>query len=101
MSQGDYALGQNAPTIGDDTARVPTSADPSIGQATPQTPTVAASHPLNEERLEASWITRIKRVIQVTRDDPYEQSQQIARLRAEYMYRRFQKTVKLPEDTAA
>lgn len=52
-------------------------------------PVVAA----DEDLIEKQWVDSVKRIIKETRTDPYRQGQAISRLQADYLQKRYGKTV--------
>ena len=44
--------------------------------------------------IEKAWVSRVQQIIAATAQDPYEQNRQITELKAEYMLKRYGKTVK-------
>lgn len=52
----------------------------------------AAEH---NDSIEKEWIDKVRHIVAQTRMDPYQQSQQLAALRADYIQKRYGKTVKL------
>lgn len=79
------------------TAPIPQMPDP-IVQAAPQiaddTPSVAA----DDDVIEKEWVEKAKKVIAETRHDPFLQEQAVSRLQADYLQKRYGKSVKLPEE---
>lgn len=67
-------------------------------QAQPQpastTPAVAA----DEDLIEKEWVEKAKKVIAETKHDPFMQKQAVSRLQADYLNKRYGKSVKLPEE---
>jgi hypothetical protein len=58
-------------------------------------PAATAAAPASEgDRIEKQWIDRAKAVIAKTQDDPFEQKQAMSKVKAEYIQKRFNKTVK-------
>lgn len=49
--------------------------------------------------IEKAWVQKAKDIVSKTQDDPYHQKSQISKVKAEYIAKRFNKTVKT-EDTA-
>ncbi len=47
--------------------------------------------------IEVEWVEKAKRIVADTHDDPYQQVQQLNVLKAEYMQKRYNKAVKLPD----
>jgi len=75
--------------------------DPS--QQPPVTPAVAPSSPPvqapavaeDADVIEHDWIHQTEQIIAQTANDPYAQAQQLAALKADYMQKRYAKTVKV------
>ena len=94
------------PTAG--SAAVP---DAPVAAAPTPTPSQAASQQIPEaahvvqtpggaqdsDTIEHEWVLKTKQIIMATRNDPYEQNRQIAALKADYMQKRYGKTIKLSE----
>lgn len=57
-------------------------------------PVVAA----DEDLIEKEWVEKAKKVIADTRQDPYMQKQAVSRLQADYLNKRYGKSVKIPEE---
>lgn len=57
-------------------------------------PAVAA----DDDVIEKEWVEKAKKVISETKHDPYLQEQAVSRLQADYLQKRYGKTVKLPEE---
>jgi hypothetical protein len=45
--------------------------------------------------IEKEWVNKAKQIVERTRDDPYRQSEQLTGVKAEYMQKRYGKTIKL------
>jgi len=58
-----------------------------------QTPTVAA----DDDLIEKEWVIKAKQIVDSTREDPYQQNRQLAAFKADYMQKRYNKTIKLSE----
>lgn len=52
----------------------------------------------DEDLIEKEWVDKAKRVIAETKHDPYMQERAVSRLQANYIQKRYGKTVKLPEE---
>jgi hypothetical protein len=79
-------------------APVPVTTAPIPAAATPlpklsNAPAVAADNDV----IEPEWILKAKQIVTATRDDPYRQVQQLNQLKSEYMQKRYNKTIKLPD----
>lgn len=57
-------------------------------------PLVAA----DEEVIEQEWVQKAKKIVADTKDDPYRQEQEVGRLQAEYIKKRYGKDIKLVND---
>jgi len=53
-------------------------------------PTVAG----DEEVIEKVWVDKAKKIITQTKDDPYKQEQEVSRLQADYLKKRYGKDIK-------
>jgi hypothetical protein len=53
-----------------------------------------AGYAKDSDRIEKVWIDKARTIINKTKDDPYEQKQQISRVKADYIKSRFSKTIK-------
>jgi hypothetical protein len=49
----------------------------------------------DKDLIEKEWVTKAKAIVERTRDDPYKQSEDLTNLKADYMKREFNKTIKL------
>ncbi|MBX4188859.1 hypothetical protein KW792_02055 [Candidatus Saccharibacteria bacterium] len=52
------------------------------------------------DRIEQEWIDKAKNIIQRTNDDPHLRKEQVSRIKAEYIQKRFNKTIKTDADAA-
>lgn len=52
------------------------------------------------DRIEKEWVDKAKAVIAHTQDDPFRQKDQMSRVKAEYIQKRFNKTIKTDEAPA-
>ena len=57
------------------------------------TPVVADDSDL----IEKEWVEKAKAIVAGTRDDPYTQSREVSRFKADYIKKRYNKDIKLPE----
>jgi hypothetical protein len=79
------------------TAAAPKDGVSSQAAATPlsiQAPQVADDNDL----IEPEWVDGAKAIIERTHDDPYLQNQELSKLKADYMMKRYKKTIKVTED---
>ena len=45
--------------------------------------------------IEKEWVNKAKHIVERTRDDPYKQSEELTVVKADYMKKRYDKTIKL------
>jgi hypothetical protein len=65
-------------------------------QAAPKdTNPLAAS---DEDLIEKEWVDKAKKIVALTRDDPFKQEQEVSRLQADYLKKRYGKEIKLSSD---
>lgn len=77
---------------------------PSV-QAPAQAAPVQKNSPVNDNPLaaddvdvmEKEWVDRAKKIIQQTRNDPYQQEHEVSKMQADYLEKRFGVQVKLPQ----
>lgn len=79
---------------------------PPLPTITPVNDTVVADNTSNpvaaadEDLIEKEWVEKAKKVIADTKHDPYLQEQEVSKLQADYLKKRYGKTVNLPADGA-
>lgn len=54
----------------------------------------------DDDLIEKEWVEKAKKVVAETKHDPYLQGQQVSRLQADYLKKRYGKTVNVPSDGA-
>lgn len=52
----------------------------------------------DEEVIEKEWVDRAKHIVQQTKTDPYKQEQEVSKLQADYLKKRYGKEVKVTND---
>lgn len=65
------------------------------------TPTTSNTSPTiasDDDLIEKEWVDKLKRIIALTKDDPYERNRVIAQFQADYLKKRYNKTLGQPED---
>lgn len=78
------------------TVPVPPADDTTTGTATStQNPSIAA----DDDVIEKEWVNKAKKVIQDTKGDPYAKEQEVSKLQADYMQKRYGKRIKLPDES--
>lgn len=72
-------------------------ADDNASTALPQvqddTPTTASDN----DQIEKEWVDKAKKVIAETRDDPYRREQEVGKLQADYIYKRYGRKLGSPQ----
>lgn len=63
-------------------------AAPATDDSTTVTPTAA-----DDDVIEQEWVDRAKKIITITKGNPYEQAKAIAALQADYLKKRYNKTI--------
>ncbi len=67
-----------------------------IGNDDTPTTTSAVSPVLDDnDKVEKEWVDKAKRIVQKTKHDPYQQSEQLTALKADYMRQRYNKIIKV------
>jgi hypothetical protein len=56
-------------------------------------PTVAD----DQDLIEKEWVSKAKQIVEKTRSDPYQQSQELTAFKSDYMQKRYNKIMKLGE----
>ena len=51
----------------------------------------------DQDLIEKEWVAKAKQIIEKTRDDPHQQSQELTVFKNDYMQKRYNKTIKLGE----
>jgi hypothetical protein len=78
----------------------PTSAVPLQSPTTPGVDNAAVATPAaadDTDLIEKEWVNKAKQIVEKTRDDPYNQSKELTKFKAEYMQKRYNKALKLSE----
>lgn len=96
------AAPETAPRPGAPTFAAPQMPDPQ--SQTSATPTAAAT-PIpatpvaaaDDDLIEREWVDKAKQIVDGTKEDPYQQNRQLAAFKADYMKKRYGKTIKLSE----
>lgn len=89
------SLTPSSPTAPPPAMPVPGSATAPPSGAVPITTPVMAD---DSDLIEKEWVEKAKAIVASTRDDPYVQSQEVSRFKADYIKKRYNKDIKLPED---
>lgn len=90
------------PPVNPASIAVPTQAG-TASFATPQpqvAPAYAAVATDDEDLIANEWVIRAKSIISRTRDNPHAQKQELSKIKAEYIEKRYDKKIKLADDVA-
>jgi Txe/YoeB family toxin of Txe-Axe toxin-antitoxin module len=52
----------------------------------------------DDEVIEKEWVDRAKKIVEQTKSDPYKQEQEVSKLQADYLKKRYGKEVKVVSD---
>jgi hypothetical protein len=62
-------------------------------QAVPATASLPTSQ--DSDLIEKEWVNKAKQIVERTRDDPYKQSEELTLVKADYLKKRYNKTIKI------
>lgn len=51
----------------------------------------------DDDLIEKEWVEKAKQIVERTRDNPYQQSEELTGVRADYMKKRYNKSIKLSQ----
>lgn len=71
---------------------IPTTNTPSLSSTSSDDPIIAD----DVDVIEKEWVDKAKRIVSATKEDPHQQEQQVSKLQADYLMKRYNKKVKLP-----
>lgn len=74
---------------------------PAMPAASPTPPVGDDTNPsaaADEDLIEKEWVEKAKKVVAETKHDPYLQGREVSKLQADYLKKRYGKTVNLPSD---
>ncbi len=76
---------------------LPLPPPPTVSSGSPiAAPPLAAAAPLTDDDLiEKEWVNKAKAIVERTRDDPYRQSEELTVVKADFMQKHYNKTIKL------
>lgn len=69
--------------------------------AAPVMPTALAADDVEDDQLDKEWVSKAKRIVNQTREDPHAQSHEIGKAKADYLKIRYNKHVKIVQDKAS
>ncbi|MEK7600183.1 MAG: hypothetical protein AAB462_04075 [Patescibacteria group bacterium] len=93
---------QSAPPSGG-AAAIPMPVPPMMQTAVPApaagTPAPIGGMPILDDGdlIEKEWVNKAKQIVERTRDDPHKQSEELTVVKADYMKKRYGKTIKLSQ----
>lgn len=102
--QGPAAMPERAATPAAAPMAVPTiplpitpTASPASSQAAVSTTTNMTTPAITDDGdlIEKVWVDKAKAIVEHTRDDPYKQSEELTVVKADYLQKRYNKTIKL------
>lgn len=89
VPQGGSGQGFSVQNVASVTSDEPSGQTAASGVSLDDVPVVAA----DEDLIEKQWVDSVKRAVRENRDDPFRQSEAISRLQADYLRKRYGKTV--------
>lgn len=93
--QGDpIAVVKQAPAL-PALPNVPTAPTTTTAPIAEDTNPVSAA---DEDLIEKEWVEKAKKVVENTKHDPYLQGKEVSKLQADYLQKRYGKTVNLPSE---
>ena len=117
-SQGSLAAAETAPNTQPEQSReglpqqsAPPTATPVLPVAPPLQPVGAAPQPQASDPastsapliaddvdvIEKEWVEKAKKIVSATKEDPHTQEKEVSKLQADYLQKRYNKTIKVPE----
>lgn len=77
----------------------PTSPRPEAAQPAPQQSPANALPEIADDGdlIEKEWVAQVKQIVTQTAQSPFDQNKRLTELKAEYMYKRYGKTIKTDE----
>ena len=79
-------------------ATQPMSTDANASSVNGSSTSIQVSAPASAndvDLIEKEWVQKVKSIVDQTKDDPFEQSKQLTLLKADYMQKRYNKSIKL------
>jgi len=88
-----------APPIDQQSVMIPDTAAPVIPIPTDDSSSVVVSQSPqhNSDKLDKHWLERTKNTIVETKDDPFKQKNEVSKIQAEYIEKRFNKKLKVDD----
>jgi len=98
----EMALGPASPPVTAGVSSIATQAVPQIPlQPTGSQPAVGASAVAaddNTDELDEEWVNKAKAIVERTKDDPFTESKELSKAKADYLRIRYNKQLKVAED---
>ena len=77
-----------------------------VPQPVPAAPATAPAPAINDnpvtanddDLIEKEWVEKAKKIVASTKNDPYRQEQEVSKLQADYLQKRYGKEIKLPSE---
>lgn len=87
------------PAVAMPTAPIPTTQndDSDVTTALPPVQSDIPATASDTELIEKEWVDKAKKVISETKDDPYRREQEVNRLQADYLFKRYGRTIGSPQ----
>lgn len=78
----------------------PTAQGQQMGPPPQQTRPPVSAHLMAEDTdlIEKEWVEKAKEIVERTRHDPYLQNREMTKMKADYMKKRYNKDIRIPED---
>ena len=76
-------------------AAAPAPAAPASAAATTANPGLVADD--DNDLIEKEWVAKAKQIVERNRNDPYKQSEELTLFKADYMKKRYGKTIKVDQ----
>lgn len=92
---------QALPAIPDVPTAVPAGPAQDDSQIVVSSPKTAKLPAADSNRIEKQWIEKAKEIVAETKSDPYKQKNEMSRAKADYIQKRFKKSVKTDDAVAA
>ena len=96
VSSAEKASGQRQVAPAMTLPTIPAATQPQPAQADDSVTTTGGLQASDEtDLIEKEWVTKAKQIVEKTRDDPYKQSEELTVVKADYIKKRYNKTIKL------
>ena len=85
------------PMIMPTTATIPLPAPTAVPQSSTKPPANDLQIDDDGDLIEKEWVNKAKQIVERNRDDPYKQSEALTVFKADYMKKRYDKTIKVSQ----